>query len=51
MEEIRDTLLNNGVRFELVMMMTEEELVQSQTYENKYDLENYLLALAIKYDI
>lgn len=51
MEEIRDKLLDSGIRFELVMIMTDEELIQSQSYENKYDLENYLLALAIIYEI
>ena len=48
MDKIREKLLDMGVRLELVTLMTNEELLQSQSYENKYDLENYLLALAIQ---
>lgn len=51
MDKIREKLLDNGIRFELVMMMTDEELEKTQTFKAKYDLENYLLALAIIYEI
>lgn len=51
MEEIRRKLLNDGINYALVMKMTDEELKKSQTFDDYYDYDNYLLALALKYDI
>ena len=48
MEEFKKKLLEGGINPSLVNLMTDEELKTAQTFKTVYDLESYLLALAIQ---
>lgn len=48
---MKEKLLEAGVNPVLVEKMSDEELKKVSDYNNLRDLENYLLALAIKYGI
>ncbi|MBO7697357.1 MAG: hypothetical protein J6T10_32410 [Methanobrevibacter sp.] len=50
-EEMRNRLLEDGINFALVSKMTREQLVEATSIQDYDDYNNYLLALAILYDI
>ena len=50
-EEMRERLLADGINFALVYKMTKEQLIEATSIEDYDDYNNYLLALAILYDI
>lgn len=50
-EEMRNQLLEDGINFALVSKMTREQLVEVTSIQDYDDYNNYLLVLAILYDI
>ena len=50
-EEMRERLLKDGINFALVNKMTKEQLIEATSIKDYDDYNNYLLALAILYDI
>ena len=48
---MKEKLLKAGINPTLINKMSSEDFEKAKEYKNIYDLENYLLALAIKYRI